>query len=107
MITPSLNLSTALGNLKDRASKAYYLLKTRMGEYFKGGISTTFKLFHTLVKPILLYGADFWGCLKVPHNNHVETFYMKFFKDLLGVQKQTTNDGVLLELGKWPISIDA
>ena len=32
---------------------------------------------------------------------------MKFCKDLLGVQKQTTNSGVLLELGKWSLSIYA
>ena len=32
---------------------------------------------------------------------------MKVCKDLLGVQKQTTNIGVLLELGKWPMSLNA
>ena len=32
---------------------------------------------------------------------------MKFYKDLLGVQKQTTNIGVLLELGRVPLSIYA
>ena len=32
---------------------------------------------------------------------------MKFCKDLLGVQKQTTNSGVLLELGKCPLYIYA
>ena len=32
---------------------------------------------------------------------------MKFCKDLLGVQKQTTNAGVLLELGTWPLYINA
>ena len=30
---------------------------------------------------------------------------MKFCKDLLGVQKQTT--GVLLDLGEWPMSLNA
>ena len=30
---------------------------------------------------------------------------MRVYKDLLGVQKQTTNDGVLLELGEIPLSI--
>ena len=32
---------------------------------------------------------------------------MNVCKDLLGVQKQTTNTGVLLELGKWPMSLNA
>ena len=107
LITPSLNLSTALGNLKDRASRSYYLLKTRLGEYFRKDINTTVYLFDMLVKPILLYGSDYWGCLKLPHNNPIEILYIKFCKDLLGVQKQTTNAGVLLDLGKWPLSIHA
>ena len=32
---------------------------------------------------------------------------MRFYKDLLGVQKQTTNAGVLLELGEIPLSTSA
>ena len=36
--TPSLNLSVILVNLKDEASKAYFLLKNRMGEHFRGDI---------------------------------------------------------------------
>jgi hypothetical protein len=107
LITPSFNLFTALGNLKDRASRSYYLLKTRLGEHFQKDITTTIYLFDMLVKPILLYGSDYWGCLKLPNNNPIETLYMKFCKDLLGVQKQTTNSGFLLELGKWPLSIYA
>ena len=107
LITPSFNLCTALGNLKDRALRSYYLLKTRLGEHFKKDITTTIYLFDMLVKPILLYGSDYWGCLKLPCNNPIETLYMKFCKDLLGVQKQTTNAGVLLELGTWPLYINA
>ena len=102
-----MNLSTTLGNLKDRASRSYYLLKIRLGEYFRKDINTTVYLFDMLVKPILLYGSDYWGCLKLPRNNPIENLYIKFCKDLLGVQKQTTNAGVLLELGKWPLSIHA
>ena len=65
------------------------------------------KLFESLIKPILLYGSDFWGCLKLPKANPIEFVQNKFLKDLLGVQKQTTNIGVLLELGKLPIVIHA
>ena len=107
LITPSLNLSSALENLKDRASRSYYLLKTKLGEHFKRDITTTIYLFNMLVKPILLYGSDYWGCLKLPRNNPIEILYMKFCKELLGVQKQTTNAGVLLELGLFPLYINA
>ena len=39
----------------------------------------------------------------MPSNNPIENFFMKFCKALLGVQKQTTNIGVFLELGAVPI----
>ena len=64
-------------------------------------------LFNTLVKPILLYGSDYWGCLKPPANNPIENLYMSFCKQLLGVHKTTTNVGVLLELGLAPIKLNA
>ena len=44
-----------------------------------------------MVSPILLYSSDFCG----------------FFKEILGVGKQTTNIGVLLELGRYPLHINA
>ena len=51
--------------------------------------------------------SDFWGCLKMPKNNPIEIFQNKFLKQLLGVQIQTTNIGVLLETGSVPLSIYA
>ena len=78
-----------------------------MGHYFKLCPSTTISLFNASVKPILLYNSDFWGGggLKIPRNNPIENVYMRFCKELLGVQKQTTNIGVLLELGTIPIML--
>ena len=43
------------------------------------------KLFNALVKPILL---DFWGALKLSHNNPIENVHPSFCKQLLGVKKQ-------------------
>ena len=51
----------------------------------------------------MLYGSDFWGCLKMPKNNPIENLFTKFIKTLLGVQKQTSNTGALLELGAVPL----
>ena len=39
----------------------------------------------------------------MPDNNPVENLFSSFCKQLLGVQKQTTNVGVLLELGEIPL----
>ena len=43
----------------------------------------------------------------MPKVNPIELVQNKFLKDLLGVQKQTTNIGVLLEMGKLPIWVHA
>ena len=66
---------------------------------------TTLHLFDTWIKPILLYNSDFWGCLKMPKINPIQNVHMRFCKELLGVQRQTTNIGVLLELGRIPLML--
>ena len=103
LFTPSGEIRSALTDLRDRAMRALHKLKNKMGNYFRLHLSTTISLFDSLVKPILLYSSDFWGCLKLPDNNPIENMYMKFCKMLLGVQKQTCNTGVYLELGTFPI----
>ena len=103
-LTPSGEINTGLQDLKDRALRAYYSLKGKMGHYFMSYPSTTIHLFDTLIKPILLYNSDYWGCLKLPKNNPIENMHMRFCKEVLGVQRQTTNVGVLLELGRIPIT---
>ena len=82
-------------------------IKSDLGPSFNENLQLILSLIQSLVKPILLYASDFWGCLKVPKTNPVEIFYMSMLKQVLGVQKQTTNDGVYLELGKTPLSFDA
>ena len=103
VLTPSGGIISGLKELRDRAQRAYYKLKHKLGLHFRLYPSTTISLFESLIKPILLYSSDFWGCLKMPKNNPLEIMYMKFCKELLGVQKQTSNTGVLLELGAVPL----
>ena len=107
IVTPSGEITTGLKDLKDRALNAYYSLKNKMGQYFRLNTDTTLHLFDSLIKPILLYNSDFWGCLKIPKNNPIENVHMRFCKELLGVQKQTTNIGILLELGRVPLTLFA
>ena len=107
MMTPSGEISTGLKDLKDRASRALMSMKYKLGPLFKNKPLISSKLFYSLVKPILLYASDFWGILKLPQNNPIENLHLSFCKQLLGVQKQTTNIGVLLELGQVPLTIDA
>ena len=107
IITPSGEIRSALDDLRSRALKAYMALKNKLGICFRDHIEDTIMLFDSLVKPILLYGSDFWGCLKTPKNNPVENLHMQFCRQILGVQKNTSNNGVLLELGRTPLMLEA
>ena len=107
LFTPFGGISWGLKNLKDRALQAYYSLNRKMHQYFRRNVSTTIFLFNSLIKPILLYSSDFWGCLKMPQVNPLDKVQNKVYKDLLGVQRQTPNIGVMLELGEIPIMIHA
>ena len=105
LVTPSGEISSGLQDLKDRALRAFHKLKNKMGITFRKRPTTTIKLFRSLIEPILLYASDFWGTLKMPLNNPIENLFMSFSKQFLGVQKQTMNAGVLLELGLFPLKV--
>ena len=107
LVTPSGEINSGLKDLKDRALRAFMKIRNKFGPFFRKCPLVSIKLFDTLVKPILLYGSDFWGILKLPQNNPIENVYQSCLKQILGVRKQTTNVGVLLELGQVPLSLYA
>ena len=107
LVTPSGEINSGLNDLRDRAMKAFFKLKDSMCSAFHRHIDIKIHLSDTLIKPILLYASDFWGCLKPPSNNPIEKLHHMACKHILGVQKQTTNIGVLLELGRIPLHIYA
>ena len=107
IITPSGELNTGFKDLRDRAFRAFMKIKTDLGMAFGQDIPLCLSLVDTLIKPILLYASDFWGCSRMAKSNPIETLYMRILKQILGVQKQTTNVGVLLELGRHPLSFEA
>ena len=107
LFTPSGEINSALHDLRDRALKAFMKIKNSMGIDFNRNVQTILYIFDTIIKPIILYASDFWGSLKLPHVNPIDTFHLMVCKQVLGVQKQTTNIGVLLELGKIPLRFDA
>lgn len=116
LITPSGEVSTGINDLKSRALYALVQLRKKLGVSFRENIKMSFYLFDTLVKPIILYCSDFWGPLCInkkapsemlPSRNLIDLVHMKFLKQLLGVQNQTSNIGVLLETGRVPLLIYA
>ena len=71
LFTPSGEITSGLHDLRDRAFKAFMKLKNNLGAFFKQNVNTTISLFDSMIKPILLYASDFWGCLKLPKNNPI------------------------------------
>ena len=104
MVTPSGEIKSGLSDLRDRALKGFFKLKNSMGDLFRAHVGITVHLFDSLIKSILMYMDDFWGGLK-PHEekyNPGERLHFMACKHIFRVQKQTTNVGVLLELGRVP-----
>ena len=107
LVTPSGEINSGLKDLKARAMRAFVKIRKQTGVLFQKYPLVSLKLFEALIKPILLYASDFWGILKLPNNNPLEIMQQSFYKQLLGVQKQTTNVGVLLEMGEVSLDIYA
>ena len=74
LITPSGEINIGLKDLRDRAIKAFFKIKTTVGTQFNRNIQTMVNLLDYLIKPILLYCSDFWGCLKLPKKNPIEKY---------------------------------
>ena len=112
LVTPSGEVNSGILDLKSRALYASVQLRKKLGDNFRNDVNIAIYLFDALVKPILLYCSDFWGILKInkkdpcellPKQNLIDSVHMKFLKQLLGVQTQTHNVGVLLETGRMPL----
>ena len=107
MVTPSGEIKTGLNDLRIRGLKALLKIKKSLGIHFHSNIYNTIHLFNYMVRPILLYCSDFWGCLKHPKDSPIAKVHLSFCKQLLGVRKQTNTSAVLLELNTVPILIHA
>jgi hypothetical protein len=72
------------------------------------------ELFDSLVRPILLHGADIWGatrhiCLTTfgsQERDPTEQVHRSFFRSLLGVRASTSEFSILGEFGRFPLFVD-
>ena len=106
IVTPSGEVRTGLEDLRRRALRALAKMKSTLGALFRHDINNTIHIYNYLVKPILTYCSDYWGCIQ-PKNNPIEKVHLMFCKYLLGVRKQINTEGVLQELGMTPITLCA
>ena len=95
---------TATDALYNKSIRAIFSLYSAL--YVRSDQTNTklyFKLFDSLIKPILLYGCEIWGSHISQPNNAISKFVNKFYRILLGVPSYTSTIGVHVELGRFPI----
>ena len=65
-------------------------LKNKMGDMFYENVSLTIRLFDILIKPILLYASDFWGCFEfvTSDKNPIEKLNTLMCKYILGLKNK-------------------
>lgn len=95
--TGNLNLSKT--NLMEKGRKAWFKIKKTLS--LDNSCSVLEKLFDTLVVPVLLYGSEVWGAAKSYKDSEpYENLHLKFAKEILGVNWNTSNSACLAELNR-------
>ena len=84
-----------------QAKRALFGLKLKK-EKFDLPFDIILDLFDKMILPVLLYGCEIWGYEDI---KEIEVFYRKFLKEVLRLNKQTTNCMVYGEAGRKPLSI--
>ena len=88
-------------HLVDQARKAMFSLIRKARKLFIP-FNIQLHLFDSMVKPILLYGTEVWGCENV---DIIDQFYLKFCKSLLDVKQTTPSVMIYGELGTTPLNL--
>ena len=70
------NYSKAMQKQISQASRALFSLRAKQTKY-KLPLDILFQLFDLLIIPILIYGAEIWGCSNICY---IEVFYKKILK---------------------------
>ena len=95
------NCCTAKKRLIDQANKAlsalYYKLRN-----LSIPIDLQWKLFDSLIAPILFYSCEIWG---FENKQGIEKLHLQFLKKKLNLRKNTPNYMVYGEMGRFPMDI--
>ncbi len=101
----SCTFTPTLKYLRVKATRAFYALKSKVNIY-NLPLKVALKLIDSTIKPILLYGSEVWEPFlnqdleKWDKENVIEKAYLQFLKQLLGVNRSTTNAMVRGELDR-------
>jgi len=67
---------------------------------------TFFKIFDTMIQPILSYSSEVWGILVEPEKDPTEKIHLLACKRLLNVALRTPNKMTYGDLGRYPLRIN-
>lgn len=114
IVTNSGNFKTNEIYKKKKGLRASYLVTQSLGP--KAKTSTYLNIFHKTIEPILTYNAEVtmayfpltWDCNKFKekmweHGEEINKVFMSFIRQILGVNKKTSNLALLTETGKYPL----
>ena len=90
--------------LCDQGRKALFGILHRLRSITPVPPKLMFKLFNTVVKPILIYGSDVWGCNR-NGTSMVDKVMLRFCRCVLNVKATTSNIMVYGECGMLPSSM--
>ena len=116
IITDTGNFKLNNVHVKKKGLRASYIITKNIGRHCKP--STAIRLFEKIVEPILLYNCEVSGAY-MPKNwdlskfqshfwemgEEVNKVVLSFLRQILGVNKKSTNMAILSEVGKYPICI--
>ena len=100
LFTPKLSWTAAKTKLASQARKSIYALKNYQKSFGYFLYTDTFKLFDSMVTPILSFGSEIWG---YEYSNVIEQVQTQFCREYLGLGSSTNNCMVLGESGRHPM----
>ena len=102
IVSSRLNWTKATQTLAAQSEKSIIVLKRFVYKCRGVSVDIWFKLFDSLITPIITYGAEIWG---TQIHNPIENVQIRFCKYILGVSKNCNNNAVLGECGRYPMYI--
>ena len=95
-----LSWSPAKRNLAAKGIKSLYSIQSVIRKLGGFSVANAFKLFDSIVVPVVCYGSEVWG---FELSECIERVQLKFCRFLLGVNSNASNQAVLGECGRLPL----
>ena len=120
-IKPSGSMQYAVSELCDKASRAWFAISNVLYKNKRLPVARAFQLFDSLIRPIALYGCEFWlphilskksfdskeNLIKFWENLPCEILNQKLCRLLLSVHKRCSRLAAIGELGRYPLFISS